>query len=140
MPDYYEGEAVSGVEALKKEALDADRERRAIADLPMRNHNDARVMRDQLTGARALIEQTRATKDAHIQPLVAEVQRLESAYDKVIAAYRSCEALALERLEQMDHLHDFEVAKPSKSGFPPRPQRQSAAPRVAKKGRGRKRA
>ena len=142
MPDYYGEQAVSGIEALKREALDAARERQVIADLPMRTHQDARTMRDQLTGARALIEQTRETKDAHVQPLVAEVRRLENAYDKVIAAYAECEALALERLDQFEHLHDFEVAKPSKSGFPPRPQREKGWARetVAPKKKKRKRA
>lgn len=140
MPEY-ESEVVDGIEALERDALDAGRERKAMAALPMRNHNDAATMRDQLLGARALIEQTKEKKQAAINPLLHEVRRLSDAYDGVIDAYAACEALALTRLEQFEHLHDFEVAKPSKSGFPPRPQRrrESAAPKavVAKK-KGRK--
>jgi len=137
MPDYENGRSTDVVETLQNEALDAARERKAMSALPMRSHEDARVMRDQLVGARALIEQTREKKDATVRPLLAEARRLERAYDEVIAAYQTCEELALERLAQFEHLHDFEVAKPSKSGFPPAPQadRRSAAPKK-KTGRG----
>jgi hypothetical protein len=132
MPEY-EADHVDPVEALEKDTREAERERKAMAALPMRNHNDASAMRDQLVGARALIEQTQSRKQAAIDPLLAEVRRLSAAFDGVIAAYRTCEELALTRLDQFTHLHDFEVAKPSKSGIPPRPQaRQSAAPRVTK--------
>jgi hypothetical protein len=142
MPDYERDPAPNVIQALENDARDAERERKAMSALPMRNANDARTMRDQLVGARHLIEQTRAARYRAIRPLLETALKLRRAHNETIAAYRSCEDLALTRLQQFEHLHDFEVAKPSKSGIPPRPQaaqRRSVKPPAKKKG-GRRRA
>jgi hypothetical protein len=138
MPEY-EHDYVDLVDALEKDALEAARERKAMAALPMRSFKDAETMRNQLLGARALIEQAHQKKIDTVRPLLAEARSLRKALNDVIDAYRACESLALTRLEQFEHLHDFEVAKPSKSDMPPRPQRRSVAPKAVakKKGRGR---
>jgi hypothetical protein len=110
MPDY-ETQQKTIQTQMHSERRQADFEYKRIAGLPMRNLSDAAVMKDEAQGADMLIELLRQSKHDSLKPLLEQAASIKKAHDEAIARYIDCRELAKLRLNEFDHLHDFEVGK-----------------------------
>lgn len=122
MPDY-EKKELGLRQQMRAERERAVAELKRVASLPMRTLDDAAAMHEDAKDFDECQRMLRETEHESLRPLIEQAREIKKSVQQTIAAYRDCAALARLRLQEFDHLHDFETGKDQRT-----PQSHSGIP------------